>query len=58
MRALLIGGLSGRSLVHSDIGGYTMIDQYGLKYLRSTEVSRDTELVPCTVVHKMEVSLC
>lgn len=42
LRSAVIGtlssGLSGYSLQHSDIGGYTMVDKYGVKYLRSKEL--------------------
>eukprot|EP00039_Didymoeca_costata_P016392 m.293249 g.293249 ORF g.293249 m.293249 type:complete len:101 (+) comp16388_c0_seq47:1807-2109(+) len=32
------GGLSGIAFQHSDIGGYTMIEEAGFKYLRSQEL--------------------
>eukprot|EP00347_Sterkiella_histriomuscorum_P004531 403360108 len=34
----LNGGLSGFSLCHSDIGGYTTVDNYGVKITRSREI--------------------
>lgn len=34
----LNGGLTGFSLCHSDIGGYTTVDNYGYKITRSREV--------------------
>jgi alpha-glucosidase len=36
--AMLSGGLSGHSLTHSDIGGYTMIDHPVFKYFRPREL--------------------
>jgi len=42
LHSALIGqlalGLSGFTNIHSDVGGYTMIDKYNLKYLRSDEL--------------------
>lgn len=34
----LSAGLSGLSMVHSDIGGYTMVNEFGLNYTRSKEL--------------------
>lgn len=36
--AMLSGGISGHSLTHSDIGGYTMIDHAVFKYFRPREL--------------------
>ena len=30
--------MSGMALTHSDIGGYTMVEEFGLKYLRTKEL--------------------
>jgi alpha-glucosidase (family GH31 glycosyl hydrolase) len=50
---LLSSGLSGYSLQHSDIGGYTAIDEPLLKYHRSQELlMRWTELAAFTVVFR------
>lgn len=50
---LLSSGLSGYSLQHSDIGGYTAIDNPILKYHRSKELlMRWTELAAFTVVFR------
>ena len=50
---LLSSGLSGYSLEHSDIGGYTAIDSSLLKYHRSKELlMRWTELAAFTVVFR------
>jgi alpha-glucosidase len=50
---LLSSGLSGYSLQHSDIGGYTAIDEPLLKYHRSQELHmRWTELAAFTVVFR------
>jgi alpha-glucosidase len=50
---LLSSGLSGYSLQHSDIGGYTAIDHPLLKYHRSKELlMRWTELAAFTVVFR------
>lgn len=50
---LLSGGLSGYSLNHSDIGGYTAIDSPVLKYHRSKELfMRWTELAAFTTVFR------
>jgi alpha-glucosidase len=50
---LLSSGLSGYSLQHSDIGGYTAIDTTLLKYRRSQELlMRWTELAAFTVVFR------
>ncbi len=50
---LLSSGLSGYSLQHSDIGGYTAIDHPLLKYHRSQELlMRWTELAAFTVVFR------
>jgi alpha-glucosidase (family GH31 glycosyl hydrolase) len=50
---LLSSGLSGYSLQHSDIGGYTAIDTTLLKYHRSQELlMRWTELAAFTVVFR------
>jgi len=38
MIGLMNGGISGYSLGHSDVGGYTVIDQDGIKYVRTKEV--------------------
>jgi len=38
LRGMLSGGLSGMSVTHADLGGYTMIDDPGLKVLRSKEL--------------------
>lgn len=37
LRGLINGGLSGISLNHSDIGGYTSLSQWGLGYSRESE---------------------
>ncbi len=53
MTGLLSSGLSGYSLQHSDIGGYTAIDHPLLKYHRSKELlMRWTELAAFTVVFR------
>jgi alpha-glucosidase len=50
---LLSSGLSGYSLQHSDIGGYTAIDRPPFKYYRSQELlMRWTELAAFTVVFR------
>jgi alpha-glucosidase len=50
---LLSSGFSGYSLQHSDIGGYTAIDEPLLKYHRSHELlMRWTELAAFTVVFR------
>jgi alpha-glucosidase (family GH31 glycosyl hydrolase) len=50
---LLSSGLSGYSLEHSDIGGYTAIDHPLLKYHRSKELlMRWSELAAFTVVFR------
>src|SRR5215213_1737489 len=50
---LLSSGLSGYSLEHSDIGGYTALDNPLLKYHRSKELlMRWTELAAFTVVFR------
>lgn len=50
---LLTSGLSGYSLNHSDIGGYTAIDNPLLEYRRSKELQmRWTELAAFTVVFR------
>eukprot|EP01026_Neomeris_dumetosa_P083001 TRINITY_DN957_c0_g2_i1.p1 TRINITY_DN957_c0_g2~~TRINITY_DN957_c0_g2_i1.p1 ORF type:complete len:388 (-),score=31.74 TRINITY_DN957_c0_g2_i1:283-1347(-) len=36
--AMMSSGLSGLSLVHSDIGGYAMADKHGIKFLRNKEM--------------------
>jgi alpha-glucosidase (family GH31 glycosyl hydrolase) len=51
--ALLSSGLSGYSFEHSDIGGYTAIDNFLLKYHRSNELlMRWIELGAFTVVFR------
>ena len=35
---MLNGGLSGFTLCHSDIGGYTSIDEYGVSIERDREI--------------------
>jgi alpha-glucosidase len=53
MTGLLSSGLSGYSLEHTDIGGYTAIDRPLLKYYRSKELlMRWTELAAFTVVFR------
>ena len=50
---MLTAGLSGYSLTHSDIGGYTAIDSFPLKYHRSKELlQRWTELAAFTPVFR------
>lgn len=50
---LLSSGLSGYSLQHTDIGGYTAIDRFVLKYYRSKELlMRWTELGAFTAVFR------
>ena len=50
---MLSGGLSGFSLQHSDIGGYTAIDNPILKYHRSEELlKRWTEMAAFTAVFR------
>jgi alpha-glucosidase len=50
---LLSSGLSGYSLNHSDIGGYTTIDNFPLRYHRSKELFlRWTELAAFTTVFR------
>lgn len=50
---MLTAGLSGYSLEHSDIGGYTAIDSFPLKYHRSKELLRRwTELAAFTPVFR------
>jgi alpha-glucosidase len=50
---LISGGISGYTLNHSDIGGYTAIDSALLKYHRSEELlERWTELAAFTVVFR------
>jgi alpha-glucosidase len=50
---LLSSGISGYSLNHSDIGGYTAIDSFPLRYHRSRELlMRWTELAAFTVVFR------
>ena len=34
----LSSAMSGMALTHSDIGGYTMVEEFGLKYLRTKEL--------------------
>jgi len=34
----LNGGLTGFTLCHSDIGGYTSLDNYGIKFFRNKEI--------------------
>ena len=34
----LSAGLSGMSMMHSDIGGYTMVNEFGLNYTRTKEL--------------------
>jgi alpha-glucosidase len=52
---LLSSGLSGYSLQHSDIGGYTAIDHPLLKYHRSKDLlMRWTELAAFTVVFRTQ----
>lgn len=38
LAGLLSAGLSGWALAHSDIGGYTEVDEYGVKYIRKQEL--------------------
>ncbi|CAN5855720.1 alpha-glucosidase [soil metagenome] len=48
---MLTSGLSGYSLTHSDVGGYTAIDSFPLRYHRSKELlMRWTELAAFTPV--------
>lgn len=50
---LLSGGISGYSLNHPDIGGYTAIDSFPLRYHRSKELlMRWTELAAFTTVFR------
>lgn len=50
---MLSGGVSGYSLSHSDIGGYTAIDSFPLRYHRSKELLlRWTELAAFTPVFR------
>ncbi len=50
---MLTAGLSGYSLEHSDIGGYTAIDSFPLRYHRSKELlQRWTELAAFTPVFR------
>ena len=50
---MLTGGLSGYSLNHSDIGGYTAIDSFPLRYHRSKELlQRWSELAAFTPVFR------
>ena len=50
---MLTSGLSGYSLTHSDIGGYTAIDTFPLRYHRSKELlQRWTELAAFTPVFR------
>ncbi len=50
---MLSGGISGYSLNHSDIGGYTAIDSFPLRYYRSKELlMRWTELAAFTPVFR------
>lgn len=50
MLGMLSGGLSGHSLAHTDLGGYTMVDQclasQCLKYLRSKGLAPFTHTYP------------
>lgn len=50
---MLTSGLSGYSLTHSDVGGYTAIDSFPLRYRRSKELLlRWTELAAFTPVFR------
>lgn len=50
---MLSGGISGYSLNHPDIGGYTAIDSFPLRYYRSKELLlRWTELAAFTAVFR------
>jgi alpha-glucosidase len=53
LTGMLTSGLSGYSLNHSDIGGYTAIDTFPLRYHRSKELlQRWTELAAFTPVFR------